>query len=162
MIRRPPRSTLFPYTTLFRSGTELERSIRSPVTGWLAATNGRLETDVSSSTVPWIRNPEGGIVALTATFADSRMLTLPSQSPVSEEISTIIRSDLYSIIEVGMPESRCRPKVVKMPIDESAQRPRCPSSPWEMRGVPRSLTLFGSGEISILVTSVGSSSGISA
>src|SRR3712207_7663093 len=24
MIRRPPRSTLFPYTTLFRSGTEYE------------------------------------------------------------------------------------------------------------------------------------------
>src|SRR2546426_5786611 len=24
MIRRPPRSTLFPYTTLFRSGTEQE------------------------------------------------------------------------------------------------------------------------------------------
>ena len=29
---------------------------------------------------------------------------------------------------------------------------------WEMNGVPRSLTLFGSGEISILFTSVGSSS----
>src|SRR3712207_7191822 len=26
MIRRPPRSTLFPYTTLFRSGTRAERS----------------------------------------------------------------------------------------------------------------------------------------
>src|SRR2546422_8443567 len=25
MIRRPPRSTLFPYTTLFRSGREVER-----------------------------------------------------------------------------------------------------------------------------------------
>src|SRR5256885_2779213 len=25
MIRRPPRSTLFPYTTLFRSGPELSR-----------------------------------------------------------------------------------------------------------------------------------------
>src|SRR2546422_3437498 len=25
MIRRPPRSTLFPYTTLFRSGAELAR-----------------------------------------------------------------------------------------------------------------------------------------
>src|SRR2546425_8679073 len=24
MIRRPPRSTLFPYTTLFRSGTDVE------------------------------------------------------------------------------------------------------------------------------------------
>src|SRR3712207_7567884 len=29
MIRRPPRSTLFPYTTLFRSPSRLERSIRT-------------------------------------------------------------------------------------------------------------------------------------
>src|SRR5436189_1682545 len=28
MIRRPPRSTLFPYTTLFRSRREVERSNR--------------------------------------------------------------------------------------------------------------------------------------
>src|SRR5687768_18406250 len=28
MIRRPPRSTLFPYTTLFRSEVELERDAR--------------------------------------------------------------------------------------------------------------------------------------
>src|SRR5258708_10957552 len=27
MIRRPPRSTLFPYTTLFRSGPDLEREL---------------------------------------------------------------------------------------------------------------------------------------
>src|SRR3712207_6994343 len=33
MIRRPPRSTLFPYTTLFRSGQALERhapQLRAP------------------------------------------------------------------------------------------------------------------------------------
>src|SRR2546421_2197452 len=30
MIRRPPRSTLFPYTTLFRSGYRLERSRAGP------------------------------------------------------------------------------------------------------------------------------------
>src|SRR5258708_29044319 len=29
MIRRPPRSTLFPYTTLFRSGYETTRQIRA-------------------------------------------------------------------------------------------------------------------------------------
>src|SRR5258708_21466300 len=29
MIRRPPRSTLFPYTTLFRSGKLLQRRARS-------------------------------------------------------------------------------------------------------------------------------------
>src|SRR2546430_10551190 len=28
MIRRPPRSTLFPYTTLFRSGRRQERQIK--------------------------------------------------------------------------------------------------------------------------------------
>src|SRR3712207_8819796 len=32
MIRRPPRSTLFPYTTLFRS-LDLERDVERPVTG---------------------------------------------------------------------------------------------------------------------------------
>src|SRR3989442_7477450 len=31
MIRRPPRSTLFPYTTLFRSGGALEARLRLPV-----------------------------------------------------------------------------------------------------------------------------------
>src|SRR3712207_9118195 len=30
MIRRPPRSTLFPYTTLFRSGRASEGSTRTP------------------------------------------------------------------------------------------------------------------------------------
>src|SRR5437870_10295300 len=29
MIRRPPRSTLFPYTTLFRSGARRDRLLRS-------------------------------------------------------------------------------------------------------------------------------------
>src|SRR2546425_4014884 len=31
MIRRPPRSTLFPYTTLFRSGQERERDRAAPL-----------------------------------------------------------------------------------------------------------------------------------
>src|SRR2546426_7148778 len=31
MIRRPPRSTLFPYTTLFRSGPVAERCTSNPV-----------------------------------------------------------------------------------------------------------------------------------
>src|SRR3712207_7810855 len=31
MIRRPPRSTLFPYTTLFRSQEDARRNIRSQI-----------------------------------------------------------------------------------------------------------------------------------
>src|SRR5438034_8202782 len=43
MIRRPPRSTLFPYTTLFRSGIGRRRSCRSTT-----ATSGGLEFAVRS------------------------------------------------------------------------------------------------------------------
>src|SRR3712207_7255812 len=41
MIRRPPRSTLFPYTTLFRSVRELEAGID------LGLLNGRLDLSVT-------------------------------------------------------------------------------------------------------------------
>src|SRR3712207_7852921 len=37
MIRRPPRSTLFPYTTLFRSGAAGGRDARQPARGDRAA-----------------------------------------------------------------------------------------------------------------------------
>src|SRR2546426_5818879 len=50
MIRRPPRSTLFPYTTLFRSVTrtcatgsdccETARPWRLPATSWAASSRG--------------------------------------------------------------------------------------------------------------------------
>src|SRR3712207_7865871 len=43
MIRRPPRSTLFPYTTLFRSGLRWQR----PTTAWLSA--GRRPTPVEAA-----------------------------------------------------------------------------------------------------------------
>src|SRR5438067_13637803 len=34
MLRRPPRSTLFPYTTLFRSGDRLPMYPVPPIVGW--------------------------------------------------------------------------------------------------------------------------------
>src|SRR5256885_12930784 len=41
MIRRPPRSTLFPYTTLFRSAPALALGLAAtPVVGYLAAHSG--------------------------------------------------------------------------------------------------------------------------
>src|SRR3712207_8611144 len=41
MIRRPPRSTLFPYTTLFRSGIEVDTQVYRPAT-YLESASGRL------------------------------------------------------------------------------------------------------------------------
>src|SRR5258707_4572053 len=41
MIRRPPRSTLFPYTTLFRSGPEIGVASTKAFTSQLAAPRAR-------------------------------------------------------------------------------------------------------------------------
>src|SRR3989442_3833615 len=41
MIRRPPRSTLFPYTTLFRSLASKSRAISRTTGGYLDGTSGR-------------------------------------------------------------------------------------------------------------------------
>src|SRR2546426_9068933 len=54
MIRRPPRSTLFPYTTLFRSGPRRERverpAVRDPERGHPAVDGGdRKSTRLNSS-----------------------------------------------------------------------------------------------------------------
>src|SRR3712207_8878685 len=40
MIRRPPRSTLFPYTTLFRSPLESAQDLRPQMAGQRAAISG--------------------------------------------------------------------------------------------------------------------------
>src|SRR5256885_9668086 len=47
MIRRPPRSTLFPYTTLFRSGQVLSAAVRraSGVVGGVPRRSGGLDGD---------------------------------------------------------------------------------------------------------------------
>src|SRR5947208_6495094 len=53
MIRRPPRSTLFPYTTLFRSGAELERRsgglAQHPVADRRSLLQGRQHQDRKST-----------------------------------------------------------------------------------------------------------------
>src|SRR5438034_5777113 len=56
MIRRPPRSTLFPYTTLFRSRTEGGMSCSTSRCGWLA-TSGPASA-IRSCSAPWQRSEE--------------------------------------------------------------------------------------------------------
>src|SRR3712207_9463494 len=58
MIRRPPRSTLFPYTTLFRSDPTRRRAVRARRVGW--GTVPRVVVDVVLK--PEISDPQGQAV----------------------------------------------------------------------------------------------------
>src|SRR5690349_24212441 len=49
MIRRPPRSTLFPYTTLFRSEVETRADLLDQVDGHSAALARRVEAHAPQS-----------------------------------------------------------------------------------------------------------------
>src|SRR2546422_9393096 len=77
MIRRPPRSTLFPYTTLFRSGQYFfpQRGSR-----FEALQDVRLEEDHSGSTEPVERRPIPG------DFDDVESLLAVCAESVGEEV----------------------------------------------------------------------------
>src|SRR3712207_7884957 len=49
MIRRPPRSTLFPYTTLFRSMSSYEELVQLPISTWEIVSTKPFFASASSS-----------------------------------------------------------------------------------------------------------------
>src|SRR5256885_11982265 len=57
MIRRPPRSTLFPYTTLFRSGPASAPHPRRPLRRWLAAAGSSVAEDRSEEHTSELQSP---------------------------------------------------------------------------------------------------------
>src|SRR3712207_6885729 len=87
MIRRPPRSTLFPYTTLFRSASSaVERSRLTPITAVRQSLRGRV-----SELAGW-RPSERELLA-------SAMLPLlrPSVTFRSEEHTSELQSRQYLV-----------------------------------------------------------------
>src|SRR3712207_7187416 len=90
MIRRPPRSTLFPYTTLFRSASEAAqvRAANRPTVpssvGIERATNPFLRTDdpstISAVAARLGRQPDGPVDTFAALRARSEEHTSELQS----------------------------------------------------------------------------------
>src|ERR1044072_3376209 len=63
MIRRPPRSTLFPYTTLFRSPTTATTSATDPhetTASGVTPRNRAIGTSTGSNSVAWRLYPRMG------------------------------------------------------------------------------------------------------
>src|SRR2546430_7056535 len=74
MIRRPPRSTLFPYTTLFRSLAETRRAIHP---------TGRRHSSLHSSAV--------GIIRTTVRFRHARMRSEEHTSELQSQSNLVCR-----------------------------------------------------------------------
>src|SRR2546430_5513113 len=88
MIRRPPRSTLFPYTTLFRSTAECVLCARGPSSGKLVSFSCSMR-----STPPW------RIASVIDTAREeSRLLTsLPSADRKSTRLNSSHSQISYAV-----------------------------------------------------------------
>src|ERR1039457_3090913 len=87
MIRRPPRSTLFPYTTLFRSDRVGRRGTQADAGG------------VQDSAMRW---PIAACLAGVALLAATRQDPQP-QRPVFHTEANYVRVDVYPTTVHGVP-----------------------------------------------------------
>src|SRR3712207_8186515 len=97
MIRRPPRSTLFPYTTLFRSGAFSARHRWAVVLVWLAVLVG------------------GGVGAATLAGTTSSTFSIPGQESTtalrlieqrSEEHTSELQSRQYLVCRLLLEKNK--------------------------------------------------------
>src|SRR2546430_8693287 len=77
MIRRPPRSTLFPYTTLFRS---YDHDLRQFSDGFWPTVDAYRLPGTTVQTTPRTRADEGGWVSPTGFRSEEHTSELQSQS----------------------------------------------------------------------------------
>src|SRR3712207_7462011 len=92
MIRRPPRSTLFPYTTLFRSPWRTRRDFVPDELGSAYYCRGGMGPKVLSETPRWRRNEREP--AREATLTLGRMMNGVGGS---EEHTSELQSRLYLV-----------------------------------------------------------------
>src|SRR2546425_7298041 len=90
MIRRPPRSTLFPYTTLFRS----------PVVKLL------LFTSRACTVITWVLEPLAVIDAVAGLTVECAASTAPGVKVTTDDRSAAHTSEVHSLAYVV-----CRPQL---------------------------------------------------
>src|SRR5687768_18249965 len=89
MRRRPPRSTLFPYTTLFRSGADRLRSLAD----WVAAPDNPFFAKAQANRV-WFHLTGRGLVDPDDDFRSTNPASHPERS---EEHTSELQSRLHLV-----------------------------------------------------------------
>src|SRR3712207_8287544 len=102
MIRRPPRSTLFPYTTLFRSHSVVGKALDEPI-------NLRLGPDVDPA--GWlVEDQDPGLACLPASEHDLR----------SEEHTSELQSRQYLVCRLLL-EKKKKQHIVRITAKEQSE-----------------------------------------
>src|SRR3989454_12515009 len=94
MIRRPPRSTLFPYTTLFRSPFTCGLSVGGAAYCWGYNADGNLGTGTTTYRIPMPVSVVGGITFAHLSAGDTHTCGVTSNSVLyrSEEHTSELQS----------------------------------------------------------------------
>src|SRR3712207_2831047 len=104
MIRRPPRSTLFPYTTLFRSGDELQPGVNEMVRVFVAKKRKIAEGDKLAG-----RHGNKGVISKIVPEED--MPFMKDGTPVDVILSPLgvpSRMNIGQILETHLGWAACR------------------------------------------------------
>src|SRR3712207_8135711 len=96
MIRRPPRSTLFPYTTLFRSWLRVVRPLPAQTGQVRGVVPGRAPTPPQVRQVPGADSCSGTVTPPTASVK-SRVTSVSTSRPRSEEHTSELQSRQYLV-----------------------------------------------------------------
>src|SRR5260370_14983611 len=99
MIRRPPRSTLFPYTTLFRSVPAVSRfaippGVREPPRGWA------IRRACPAQRIPFVRD------------AGRREQSVEGSNPRSEEHTSELQSHLNLVCRLLLEKKNNAPSTI--------------------------------------------------
>src|SRR2546422_171831 len=137
MIRRPPRSTLFPYTTLFRSSisraaccSELRAATRS--SRWVMRNSRRCVSSACSSTASALTGPTASIAAWSRSFSCRSHATSPEISGASTSSRS---SGLRHSTATRSASARRRPSI---PVRSSSRWcSSCPTASSASRAVSR-------------------------
>src|SRR5436309_12619642 len=102
MIRRPPRSTLFPYTTLFRSGVILQESGDQRKVGQIRLTADRARQDRKSTRL----NSSHVKISYAVFCLKKKMTQRRHTTPNAADRNGASRAGFPQSCEAGRPEAR--------------------------------------------------------
>src|SRR3712207_7017806 len=102
MIRRPPRSTLFPYTTLFRSQEEPVSKLLSPIDPYIRS--GEINSEVEDQ-------------GATLEMVEDRFATDDAKVDRSEEHTSELQSRQYLVCRLLLEKKKKISQVFRISVD---------------------------------------------